>query len=513
VRRALKPRRLAKMDPAQSRIQRDVAAAAAEKYDLIIIGGGIYGVMLALEAGQRRQRALLLEKADFGGETSRHHLRTIHGGLRYLQSADLPRFFESVQERRWFLAHFPALVEVLPCLMPLYGRGLKRPAIMAPALLLNDLLGAARNRGVSAAKRLPPGRLVSSAFTRQAFPQVEPKGLQASAMWYDGFAPEHQRLLMEILRWACAAGAVALNYVQAESLLLKNGQARGVLAQDRQSGQHHEFHASVVINAAGPWSRQLAQNFDRDYPRLFPKKLLLFNILFRRSALSRYALALTPAGRPQHTYFVHNWKNRLLAGTAEILVDGRQTDARPDREQIAGFICDMNQAVPDLELSEKDVERIDAGILPATAAGNLARREVIIRHADHGGPCGLFSVSGVKYTTARLVAEKTMAMVFPGRRRTAAQTPPQGANSRRWFFDYDWMPAAVDGAAIASLKNLIEDEAVLHLDDLVLRRTGLGENPRRLNERLAQLRPLFAWNDLRWQQECERLQAQAFPAP
>jgi glycerol-3-phosphate dehydrogenase len=496
-----------------SRIQRDVAAAAKEKYDLIIIGGGIYGVMLALEAGQRRQKALLLEKGDFGGETSRHHLRTIHGGLRYLQSADLPRFFESVRERRWFLAHFPALIHVLPCLMPLYGRGLKRPTIMAPALLLNDLLGMRRNHGVRHEKHLPPGRVVSPAFTIEAFPQVERQGLQASAMWYDGFAPEHQRLLMELLRWACAAGAVALNYVQAESLLLQNGQTRGVLAQDQSSGQHIEFHSPVVVNAAGPWSRQLAQNFDQDHPRLFPKKLLLFNILFRRNALSRYALALTPAGRPDHTYFVHNWKNRLLAGTAEILVDDRVTEARPDREQIAGFICDMNQAVPDLGLSETDVERIDAGILPANAAGNLARREVIIRHSDHGGPCGLFSVSGVKYTTARLVAEKTMGMVFPGRRRVTAQTPPQGANSGRWFFDYDWMPGKADDGSIASLKNLIEEEAVLHLDDLVLRRTGLGENPRRLSERLARLRPLFAWNDLRWRQECERLQNQACPAP
>src|SRR5512137_1904921 len=105
-----------------SAIFRDSAAAASEKYDVIIVGGGIYGVMLALEAGKRRQRALLLEQEDFGGATSLNHLRTIHGGLRYLQSLDLPRCLESIRERRWFLANFPALVQVLPCLMPLYGR-------------------------------------------------------------------------------------------------------------------------------------------------------------------------------------------------------------------------------------------------------------------------------------------------------------------------------------------------------------------------------------------------------
>jgi len=495
-----------------STIHRDVVAAAAENYDLIIIGGGIYGVMLALEAGQRRQRALLLEKEDFGGETSRRHLRTIHGGLRYLQSADLPRFFESVHERRWFLANFPALIQVLPCLMPLYGRGLKRPAIMAPALLLNDLLGATRNCGVSPEKRLPPGRLVSSAFTIKAFPQIERQGLQASAMWYDGFAPEPQRLLMEILRWACSAGAVALNYVQVESLLLHNGQARGVLARDQQSGQHHEFHSPVVINAGGPWSRQLAQKFDQDHPRLFPKNLLLFNILFKRNALSRYALALTPANRPDHTYFVHNWKNRLLAGTAEVLLNSQTVEPRPEAGQIAEFIFDMNQVVPDLGLSEKDVERVDAGILPASEAGTLARREVIIRHRDHGGPEGLFSVSGVKFTTARRVAEKTMDRVFPGQRRNKPQVPPVEANSGRWFFDYGWLPGAADSETIHALKVLIEEEAVLHLDDLIFRRTGLGENQRRVSELLSRLRPLFSWNDLRWQQECERLKSPAAQA-
>lgn len=488
-----------------SKIHRDVASAEGETFDLIVIGGGIYGVMLALEAGQRRKRALLLENEDFGGATSLNHLRTIHGGLRYLQSMDLPRFFESVSERRWFLTHFPALVRVLPCLMPLYGRGLKHPLIMAPALLLNDGLGLARNRGVSRPNHLPAGRLASAAFTAKAFPQVDRRGLQAAAMWYDGFAPDPQRLFMEILRWACALGAVALNYLPCESLLLHHGQVRGVLARDLETGRHHEFRAPVVINAAGPWCRQLGQMFDRDYPRLFPKNLLLFNILFKRKALSEYALALTPAGRRAHTYFVHNWKNRLLAGTAEIPVAGPPDRPRPRPEQVADFIFDMNRAVPDLALCEKDVEHIYAGILPATPAGNLAGRETIIRHLDHGGPAGLFSVSGVKYTTARLVAEKTMRRVFPGLGGGISPSPPEAANSGRWIFDYDWTPGATGPDPAVALKKLVEEEAVLHLDDLVLRRTGLGENSGRRAELLSWLKPLFSWSDLRWQQEIERL--------
>jgi len=491
-------------------ISRNVAAAAGKSYDLIIVGGGIYGVMLAMEAGRRGQRALLLEKDDFGGATSLNHLRTVHGGLRYLQSLDLPRFFESITERRWFLTHFPALVQVLPCLMPLYGRGLKRAGIMRAALLLNDGLGVKRNAGVMAPRCLPQGKVVGKRFTRSAFPQVDRRGLQASALWYDAAMPEHQRLLMEILRWACALGAAALNYVQGESLLLQHDRVGGVLACDRQTGQRFEFRAPTVINAAGPWCRQVAQKFDQDYPQLLRNRLLLFNILFKRNALSAYALALVPPGRPDHTYFVHNWKGRLLAGTAEIPVEAENENPAPQPEDIADFIADMNDAVPDLLLTEKDIEHVYAGILPATATGKLSGREVVLDHGLNGGPAGLFSVCGVKYTTSRLVAEKTMKRVFPGRK--AKKTPPPAeANSGRWFFAYDWQaPGAED---LDGLKTLIAEEAVVHLDDLLLRRTGLGENRRRVLEILPLLRPLFAWNDLRWQQECERLKELLRPLP
>ena len=483
-------------------INRNTASAAEAAYDLIIVGGGIYGIMLALEAGLRGKRSLLLEKDDFGGATSLNHLRTVHGGLRYLQSLDMPRFFESVTERRWFLANFPALVQVLPCLMPLYGRGLKRASIMRAGLLLNDCLGLKRNAGVTADKCLPQGKVVSKRFTRNAFPLVERRDLQAGALWYDAAAPEHQRLLMEILRWACALGATALNYVQCENLLLHHGKVGGVLASDRQNGQNLEFRAAVVINAAGPWCRQLAQKFDRDYPRLFRNRLLLFNVLFKRKALSEYALALIPPGRPDHTYFVHNWKGRMLAGTAEIPVAPENENPQPQPRDIADFIADMNDAVPELLLSEKDIEHVYAGILPATATGKLSERETILDHGSRGGPAGLFSVSGVKYTTSRLVAEKTMKKVFPGCK--AKRTPPPAdANSGRWFFAYDWQEAANE--TIAALKSLIQEEAVVHLDDLIFRRTGLGENRRDIQKLLPRLRTLFAWNDGRWQQECKRL--------
>jgi glycerol-3-phosphate dehydrogenase len=486
-------------------ISRDVPAAASSRFDLIIAGGGIYGVMLALEAGKRGQRALLLEKDDFGGATSLNHLRTVHGGLRYLQSLDLPRFFESVAERRWFLRNFPALVRVLPCLMPLYGRGLKRPSIMRAALLLNDVLGARRNCGVAAAQRLGPGKVVDRRAVRAIFPAVDGDGLKGGALWYDAAMPEHQRLLMEILRWACSLGATALNYVRADSLLLHQGQVRGVLAADVVSGQSLEFRAPVVVNAAGPWCRELAQKFHQDFPGLFRRRLLLFNILFKKRALSGHALALIPPGRPERAYFVHNWQERMLAGTGEVLLADDATEPSPRPADIAEFIADLNEAVPDLSLGEQDIEHVYSGVLPATPSGKLAGREVILAHGEHQGPAGLFSVSGVKYTTARLVAAKAMRRIFPASKARSPLAPPADANSGRCFLAYDWT-APLASSAAADIRMLLAEEAVVHLDDLLFRRGGLGENRRRVMELLPHLRPLFPWSDLRWQQECDRVQ-------
>jgi glycerol-3-phosphate dehydrogenase len=493
------------MQPTRGVIRRDPATAEKAQFDLIVIGGGIHGIMLLLEAGLRNQRALLLEKDDFNGATSWNHLRTIHGGLRYLQSLDLPRYFESVAERRWFLANFPALVEALPCLMPLYGRGLKRASIMRAALLLNDVLSLGRNRGVDPSRHLSRGRIVGRRFTREAFPAVERRGLQGSALWFDGAAPEHQRLVMELLRWACALGGTTVNYVQAEGLLQHNAQARGVRARDVLTDTIHEFRAPVVVNAAGPWCRELAQKFDRDHPALFRRRLLLFNILFKRKALSEFALALVPPQRPGHTYFVHNWKGRMLAGTGEVLLADESASPLPQPEHIAAFLAEMNDAVPELSLQEKDIERVYPGILPTTQGGSQARREVIVNHGDHDGPSGLYSVSGAKYTTARYVADRTLRRIFPRAARQKSPTPPAEANSRRGCFPYDLDPATAGPATLAGIAALVEEEAVVHLDDLLFRRCGLGENRRRALQLLPLLRPLIPWSDLRWQQECERL--------
>ncbi|MGL6138581.1 MAG: FAD-dependent oxidoreductase, partial [Planktothrix sp.] len=177
-----------------TKINRNLATATQSSYDVIIIGGGIYGVMLSLEASRRNLRSLLIEKGDFGGATSYNSLRIVHGGFRYLQNLDLERFYESVGERKWFLKTFPELVKPLSCLMPLYNKGIRRPPILYTALKLNDALSINRNQGIRPDRHLPPGKVIKSEQVKTHFPTVDTQGLTGGAIWHDACMPDSQRL-------------------------------------------------------------------------------------------------------------------------------------------------------------------------------------------------------------------------------------------------------------------------------------------------------------------------------
>ena len=494
-----------------TRIVRNPATAARVDYDLIIVGGGIYGAMLSLEAARRNLRSLLIEKGDFGGATSYNSLRIVHGGFRYLQKLDLHRFYESVNERKWFLKTFPDLVKPLPCLMPLYGKGLRRPPILFSALKLNDTLSATRNQGIRSDRHLLSGRVINSKQVQQIFPTVDQDELQGGAVWYDACMPDSQRLVMGALRWACSLGAEALNYVEAKALLKTNNQVSGVLAEDLQTGETYEYQAKIVVNAAGPWSREVATKFDQDVPELFPPSLA-WNVLFDRETLSDFALAVEPKKPNAQTYFLHPWKGRLLAGTIHSpWVKDVTSNPMPTQAEIDEFIDNLNLAIPGLNLSATEILRVFSGLLPAKEAGTneLAVREAILNHEKLNNQIkGLYSIAGVKFTTSRLVAEKTINQIFPNLPVISnSEIAPSEVQRPVGVFDYHWYPHPEVTEWQTELKTLIEMEAVQHLDDLILRRTSLGDNPERALKIAPLVCQLFDWDDKRCQQEMLRLEA------
>ncbi|WP_404783349.1 FAD-dependent oxidoreductase [Altericista sp. CCNU0014] len=500
-------------------ISRDLTAAAGQSYDLIIVGGGIYGAMLSLEASRQGLKSLLLEREDFGSATSLNSLRIIHGGFRYLQNLDIRRFFESVRERRWFLQHFPHLVKPLPCLMPLYGRGARTPAVLSAALSLNDWLSSHRNDGVSPDNHLPPGSVISAQQVKQYFPSVQTEGLKGGAIWYDAGLDDPQRLLVGLLRRSCALGGVALNYVEARTLLKTKNSVAGVCATDCIGSESYEYRAPIVVNAAGPWCREVAAAFDRDISALFNPSLA-WNVLFDREAPSTFTLAIAPNHPNARTYILRSWKGKLLAGTVHSpWSQPVEYCPKPSEAEVLAFIKALNATAPDLDLRPSQIQRIYAGFLPIEQGKGikLSKREIVWNHEQHHGPTGLYSVSGVKFTTSHWVAEKTLATIFPDRKLSAKGFPigettedMRGADVRG-VFACDWNP----GDAMEwqmRLRQIADEESVQHLDDLVFRRTSLGDTLKIGRTGIEAISRIFNWDDCvrdrelhRFSQEAKRL--------
>lgn len=470
-------------------IQRDPAAAQEERFDLVIVGAGVHGVAAALDAARRGHRALVIERHDFGGATSWNSLRVLHGGLRYLQSLDVARFRESVEARSWFIREFPDLIEPLPCLMPLYGRGLRRREVLGPVLALNEAL---RRRWSSAEERafLAESRVVSLSEVVRWFAGVRQDGLRAGALWYDGLLARPQRVLIEMLRRAVALGAVALNYLEVTEVRSSDGRVTAIRARDTIDWTEYEFRTEAVLNCAGPWAPALAATSDPALIEAFNPSLA-FNLLLHHPLDSTVSVAVEPAGGGR-TYFLHPMGEWTLAGTYHATID--QGQDTPSEVQVEDFLADLRAAIPGFPVTTEHVRRVMSGVLPASRPGSadLARRPLFHSAADAGGPEGLHTLVGVKYTTAPLAAARAVAEVLGGTPIPTAGTPsPPVRDVPGWTAFGLWADRDPEAAG-ALIDTIVAKESVREPDDLLLRRTDWGLDPRERNlaeARVRRLRP------------------------
>ncbi len=457
---------------------------------------------------------MLLERNDFGGATSWNSLRIAHGGLRYLQTLDFRRFRRSVAEQAWWLKNFPDLVRPLKCLMPLYGVGLRRNWVMRGALRLNDHLASGIRRPVIGSAALPSSTVVSSQVTSELFPKVDREGLRGGAVWYDALIHSPQRLLMEVLRWAHACGGSSLNYVEASELIVEGGSVAGLTARCRETDEVVTIPTSTVVNCAGPWAQRLAVAFDRKTPEFFSSSLA-FNVLLDRHPLAATALAITPKSPNGHTYFLVPHDDHMLAGTihAPWSGDGAPT---PSRELLSKLLRDLNNAVPSFRLEFNDILRVDAGILPARRPGSArpSRMPTLYEHGRHGGPRGLISVLGVKYTTARAVGEMALRALCDCERRPlpdyVSTDRPQPTTD--WDLrDFPEPRLTACDEFVRGLRGLIERENVVHLDDLLLRRTDWCRDPREFTRIASIVAEALGWSKERLQFELRRMEDSPHP--
>jgi glycerol-3-phosphate dehydrogenase len=487
---------------------RDLGALASETFDVLVVGGGIHGLTIAYDAAQRGLRVALIERRDFGSGTSFNHHKTLHGGLRYLQSFDIGRMRTSIVERRAFARIASSLISPLAFVMPTRRAAARSRWAMRAALFADRLVAWDRNAGVPVPHALPGGRIIDRDELYRLFPDASFDDATGAALWYDYRTDEGDRLTFAFADAAARCGAVLANYVSAIEPLRDDGRITGMALRDELSGAGLVARAAVTVNAAGAAAGRLMASFGARRP--FPL-VKVMNVVTRRPA-PPVALA-----RPTHTgrlLVALPWQGRLLVGTSQATALSGADETHVNRVELSGFLVEVNAAFPWLALGFQDVSLVHRGIVPARQRPG-APPELLdapeVRDHRRDQVYGAISVIGVKYTTARSVAERSVDLVcrmlgrapVPARTATEpllepsvssdegtpANMPPAAAErilrrhagaARRIFALARHTPSlarpvATDTPVIgAELVYAARHECALTLEDAVVRRTGLG---------------------------------------
>lgn len=369
-------------------------------FDLIVIGGGINGAGIARDAALRGISTCLLEQADICNGTTRWSSRLIHGGLRYLEHAELGQVYESLHERETLLRIAPHLVSPLKLMIPIYRGGRRGRFIIRCGMWLYDLL--------SMKKSLPRHEMLSAEQSLAIAPGLRRNGLVGAATYYDAQAVFAERLVLENILAARAAGADIRTYHRVDRILTNKRAVKGVRCTDLRSERQLDLSARTVINASGPWVDRVLEGVQTPLRRFMGGTKGSHIIVPNFPGMPSIACYLEAEsdGRP---YFIIPWNGMCLIGTTDIRFDGNPADARAGREEINYLLRETNRFFPDAKLTRKAIYYSYTGVRPLPrmekkVEGDITRKHIIKHHRRVAK--GLYSVIGGKLTTYRHLAEE-----------------------------------------------------------------------------------------------------------
>lgn len=502
-------------------------------FDVAIVGAGISGACVAWDAASRGLSVALVDKDDFGAATSAASSKVLHGGVRYLQRIDLRKVRESALERIHFQNLAPHLTRWVPFLVPSHAGLLEGKLLLRAALRLHELLCAGQHRHLrDPGRAVPPTDFLDRRQARRLLPELDRPDLTGAARFHECHMYSSERMTLAFVQGAATAGATVANYVRAEDFLMEGGRVAGARLTDLETGGELVVRARLVVNAAGPWipalNRHLPGRDGTPIATAFGKG----SHLVSRSLTGDHAVALKSRGqrdslidRGGRHVFVIPWRGRSLVGTSYVPFHDDLDEVRPAREEVRWLIDEVNGRLSGNPLSEDDVVWAYAGIYPlvdreadpAVYRGTSEFR--IVDHESADGVPGVISAFGAKYTTARLLAERTVDRVVERLGRapipctTRTEPLPSGdiddmtrfrrarIESHAGLLDEEVVDHLVSayGAAVDDVIRLVRDDPRLgeriepdreeilaevvwattremaeHLDDVVYRRTGVG---------------------------------------
>lgn len=383
-------------------------------YDLIIIGGGIYGAVLLWEAVNRGYKAILVESGDFCSGTTANTAKILHGGIRYLQSLNLHRIKESSRDQQRFCELAPHLTAQLPCLMPTDKSLTRNKVVMRLGFgfynLLLKLFSTKRPH-----RALFDNKVLSQKQALEEIGWLDPSSFTGAAKWVDAQAVNAERLGYSFVKTATLSGGDAINYLKVVDITSEEEVVTGITAVDQLNGHPIALSGSAVVTATGHWSHGLLK---AKCPRLpITRKYQRAVNLLAPIKLSDYALGLKAKNKKNETdnrlLFASPWQDQTLFGTWYLEPEQTSDTGRAaiNDSEIEQCLSEVNATFGDLSLTKEDLSLVHLGHLPVGNHNLLSEKEEIIDAFNHGGPKGLFAVIGVKYTTALSVAAKTIDLL------------------------------------------------------------------------------------------------------
>ncbi len=389
-----------------------VATLAREPFDVLVIGGGITGAGVALDAATRGYSVALVERGDYASGTSSRSSKLVHGGLRYLQNFDLGLVREALLERQINVNVAPYLTRPLRLIVPAFdGQRLDRVVglgLNAYDVMSVDRIRRRRRRHDEADWSPARHRIISGEEVVERIPALAGRAPTSGYLFYD-CQTDDSRLVLTVLAEADRFGVVAANRLEALALIDEGGRAAGARVRDKESGDELEIRAATVVNATGVWADRLrpAELYDEaEVPVIRPSRGT--HIIVDADRLPMHgAGAIVPAGSGR-TIFVLPWLGQTLIGTTDTDHGGDVVHVKPAEEDIA-YLLDAVNGFFGTTLTPDDLAGAYAGVRPLISTGDSGKSVDISRKAElYETSSGMITITGGKLTTWRRMAKQTV---------------------------------------------------------------------------------------------------------
>ncbi len=394
-----------------------VKALATERFDVVVIGGGITGAGVALDAASRGYSVALVERDDYACGTSSRSSKLVHGGLRYLRQFELGLVREALVERQLLVTLAPHLVRPLPIVVPAFG-GARPDRLVGVGLNLYDVMSRRGRQGARRGGRRPAAeteeswsparhRVIDGGEVSDLLPALAARKPSAGYLFYD-CQTDDARLVLTVLGEAERFGAICANDLAVEELAFERRRASGVIARDGASGEQLLVRATHVVNATGVWADRLRGDElhdETELPRIRPSRGT--HITVPAELVPLRAGAIVPAGGGR-TIFALPWLGRTLIGTTDNDYEGQLAHVAVPRGDVDYLLAATNEFFAS-ELTASDISGAFAGVRPLISTGDAKTSVDISRRAElFETSSGMITITGGKLTTFRRMAKMTV---------------------------------------------------------------------------------------------------------